>query len=91
LILNIYNLLRQILQILLKILILHKLPIQNLTHLLDRPSILTFRLVESLQSIDDTHWIQQAQQARRDSELVGTDRFTQEIIRLAALDESSDA
>ena len=48
-------------------------------------------LVESFQSIDETHWVQQAQQARRDSEMVGTDRFTEEIIRLAALDDSTDA
>lgn len=47
--------------------------------------------VESVQSIDEAHWIHQAQQARRDSEMIGTDRFTQEIIRLAALDESKDA
>lgn len=43
-------------------------------------------LVESLQSIDDTHWAQQAEQVRNSSTMVGTDLFTQEIKRLASLD-----
>jgi hypothetical protein len=43
-------------------------------------------LVESLQSIDDAHWAQQAEQARNSSAMVGTDLFIQEIKRLASLD-----
>ena len=43
-------------------------------------------LVESLQSIDDAHWAQQAEQARNNSAMVGTDLFIQEIKRLASLD-----
>lgn len=43
-------------------------------------------LVQSLESIDDAHWAQQAEQARNNSAMVGTDLFTQEIKLLAALD-----
>ena len=43
-------------------------------------------LVGSFQLIDDDHWVQQAEQARNNSAMVGTELFTQEIKRLAALD-----
>ena len=43
-------------------------------------------LVQSLESIDDAYWAQKVEQARNSSEMVGTNLFTQEIKRLAALD-----
>ena len=43
-------------------------------------------LVQSLESIDDAHWAQQAEQARNSSAMIGTDLFTQEIKRLATLE-----
>ena len=43
-------------------------------------------LVQSLESIDDAYWAQQAEQARNSSAMVGTDLFTQEIKRLATLE-----
>ena len=48
-------------------------------------------LVESFQSIDDDYWVQQAEQARNSSAMVGTELFTQEIKRLAFLDVSINA
>ena len=43
-------------------------------------------LVQSLESIDDAYWAQQAEQARNSSAMIGTDLFTQEIKRLATLE-----
>jgi hypothetical protein len=45
-------------------------------------------LVESFQSIDDAYWVQQAEQTRNSSAMVGTELFTQEVKRLASLDVS---
>jgi hypothetical protein len=43
-------------------------------------------LIQRIQPIDDAYWAEQAEQARQNSLMVGSDRFTQEIASLAALD-----
>lgn len=42
--------------------------------------------VQSIEPLEDNHWGEQAEQARNSSITLGTERFTQEIERLAALD-----
>ena len=42
--------------------------------------------VERIEPLEDSHWGQQAEQAFKVSTPIGTEQFTQEIERLAALD-----
>jgi hypothetical protein len=42
--------------------------------------------LQQIQPLEDAHWGKQAQQAIETSAMVGTDRFTQEIAQLIALD-----
>jgi hypothetical protein len=43
-------------------------------------------LLQRLEQLDDEGWQQQAEQAYQNSSMVGSEVFTQEIDRLAALD-----
>ena len=43
-------------------------------------------LVQTIEPLEDTYWAKQAEQAIKASAAVGTEAFTQEIKRLAALD-----
>ena len=43
-------------------------------------------LVEHIEPLEDSHWGQQAEQVLKISATVGSELFTQEIERLAALD-----
>ena len=43
-------------------------------------------LVQCIEPLEDNHWGQQAEQALNSSTTVGSELFTQEIERLAALD-----
>ena len=43
-------------------------------------------LVQTIEPLEDTYWAKQAEQAIKASTTVGTEAFTQEIKRLAALD-----
>jgi hypothetical protein len=42
--------------------------------------------LQQIQPLEDAYWGKQAQQAIETSVMVGTDRFTQEIVHLIALD-----
>lgn len=42
--------------------------------------------IQQIQTLEDTHWAQKAQQAIEISAMVGSDRFTQELEHLIALD-----
>ena len=43
-------------------------------------------LVQTIEPLEDTYWAKQAEQAVKTSTTVGSEAFTQEIKRLAALD-----